>query len=259
MTGPGVLFLMEARHSFTGWTISLLLHGLAAAGLVCVLPKLLQPEWRVISLAGGPDFMIVDGAAETAIPANAVAQPPVLPREAPSSPPVPSVQPPPDVKPLPEPVPEPIPAEVVKVLSPAPATPVSLTPDIPPVLTVTGATPGIGGTDAPPAVSAVAPGGGDDGILTASRLDEPPKVVRQVRPVYPSRARVKNQDGAVDVEFVVDATGAVDQVRVLDGPGSALFGDAATHAVKEWQFQPGRLHGRTVASRMTVRIRFRLE
>jgi TonB family protein len=61
--------------------------------------------------------------------------------------------------------------------------------------------------------------------------------------------------GGVLVEFVVDPTGAVSEVRAVDAPNTPLV-KAALETVARWKFQPGIKDGRTVSTRMRVAVPF---
>ena len=75
---------------------------------------------------------------------------------------------------------------------------------------------------------------------------------------YPAEARKKNLGGTVFVGFVVQADGAVTDVRVLKGVGEGLDAEArrAVAAMPPWQ--PGRQSGRNVAVQFSLPIRFEI-
>lgn len=90
-------------------------------------------------------------------------------------------------------------------------------------------------------------------------LDEPPRPVVQLRPLYPPHARMRRIQGFVEIEFTVMPDGrAADVAAVASEPGDT-FVDAAVRAVKRWRFQPGTLDGNPVAVRVRQKVRFRLE
>ena len=90
-------------------------------------------------------------------------------------------------------------------------------------------------------------------------VDELPVRTRYVRPIYPPSARRLSLSGWVELEFVVGADGSTRDVRVTDSQGGSRFEEAAVLAVRQWGFRPGRVEGRAVPVRGSVKITFRLE
>ena len=86
----------------------------------------------------------------------------------------------------------------------------------------------------------------------------PPKVIHRVLPTYPEIARRARVEGAVIVDTVIEASGTVTEVTLLQEPGFGL-GDAAVEAVREWRFEPSTLNGRPVAARYVLTVRFHLD
>ena len=69
--------------------------------------------------------------------------------------------------------------------------------------------------------------------------DEPPrKVVRRVDPLYPLTARAARLSGTVKLSVVVTPDGKVKSSQVTGG--HPLLASAATDAVKQWTFEPGK-------------------
>jgi periplasmic protein TonB len=94
-----------------------------------------------------------------------------------------------------------------------------------------------------------APGGGD----------ELPRPTRRVLPEYPSRALDRRVEGHVLIGFVIDRTGAIQDVRILDWKGSREFCKPAVEALARWTFEPGRCRGQPVCVRLSQRFIFREE
>jgi protein TonB len=86
---------------------------------------------------------------------------------------------------------------------------------------------------------------------------QPPRKIVDAQPVYPTLAREAHQQGVVILETVIDATGAVEQVRVLRG--YPLLDQAAIDAVRRWRFTPALLNGQPVPVVMTVTVNFVLQ
>ncbi|CAM2067331.1 TonB family protein [Sulfidibacter corallicola] len=95
--------------------------------------------------------------------------------------------------------------------------------------------------------------------LTAAGL-EPPVITRRVLPNYPMRGLKARMQGYVILEAVLRGDGSIDSIRVLRqlGKGRFNFEDEAIKSVEEWEFIPGKLNGKTVDVRMTLKIDFQL-
>jgi protein TonB len=86
---------------------------------------------------------------------------------------------------------------------------------------------------------------------------EPPRKIKDVKPVYPGIAQKARVTGAVIIEAVIDANGRVSCTRVLRSV--PLLDQAALDAVSQWEFTPVLLNGRPVPVRMTVTSNFTLQ
>jgi protein TonB len=76
-------------------------------------------------------------------------------------------------------------------------------------------------------------------------------------PDYTEIARRARIQGVVQLEAVIDATGAVTRVRVIKGLPMGLD-QAAVDAVREWRFTPATFRGKPVAVLYHLTINFRL-
>lgn len=85
---------------------------------------------------------------------------------------------------------------------------------------------------------------------------QPPKLVRQVQPMYPPLARQARIQGDVVIDSVIDTQGKVTQMRVVSG--SPLLVQAAIQALEQWRYQPTLLNGQPVAVDMLVTLHFTL-
>lgn len=65
----------------------------------------------------------------------------------------------------------------------------------------------------------------------------PLEVIKRVPPTYPPAALAMGVSGKVTMECLVAEDGSVESVRVTDSP-SPMLSDAATAAVKQWEFTP---------------------
>ncbi len=96
------------------------------------------------------------------------------------------------------------------------------------------------------------------GVLRIIDLDGAPRARLQATPNYPFEAKSRGLSGEVLVEFLVDESGAVFELRVLRS-SDRMFEEAALRAVARWKFEPGRRDGRIVRFKMSVPIVFRLD
>ena len=71
-----------------------------------------------------------------------------------------------------------------------------------------------------------------------SRADGGLLTIVQVAPNYPERARRQGTQGYVVVEFSVDATGAVQDARVIDAQPKGIFDRAALISVQRSKYRP---------------------
>jgi periplasmic protein TonB len=84
--------------------------------------------------------------------------------------------------------------------------------------------------------------------------DQGPRLLRQARPDYPHEAFTKKIEGIVVVEILIDDTGHVARMRILQSVPP--LDDAALDAVRQWFFRPAMRHGRPVATIAVVPVRF---
>lgn len=103
-------------------------------------------------------------------------------------------------------------------------------------------------------------GGGDgDLVMTDDTVDDPPKPVQQVAMEYPSSAKRQGVEGYVTLSLLISDRGDVERVRVLESNPPGVFDQAATQALRQWQFQPARYQGEAVRVWARQRIRFDLD
>ena len=96
----------------------------------------------------------------------------------------------------------------------------------------------------------------EEEILEFWTVEQKPKLIKSVNPVYPEMARRAGLQGQVLVAFIVTREGRVVEPQVLKGP--EIFRAAALEAVSQFLFEPAMQNDRAIAVRMTIPIRFRL-
>jgi protein TonB len=76
------------------------------------------------------------------------------------------------------------------------------------------------------------------GLLGAPALAAP-KATKQVAPEYPRGAERRGLEGVVTVEFNIDASGKVSDVKVVAADQPGVFDEAAVEAVSQWEYEAG--------------------
>lgn len=84
-----------------------------------------------------------------------------------------------------------------------------------------------------------------------------PVLVSRIEPVYPEAARKARLEGSVVLEAIIAASGAIEEVRVVESAGP-LLDSAAAEALRRWHYRPATLNGRAVRVLLTVTVAFRL-
>lgn len=96
-------------------------------------------------------------------------------------------------------------------------------------------------------------------LFSEGQLDAPLTVMARIPPVYPLRARNRSIEGWVKVAFVVDETGQVTDIRILDAEPAEIFDQSVIRCVGGWRFKPGTVDGMPVKAKVETTIRFELE
>lgn len=82
------------------------------------------------------------------------------------------------------------------------------------------------------------------------------KISEYVAPTFPQRAKERNLEGWVDIEFTVGTDGRTRNISVTDASHDSIFRREATEAVEKWQFEPRVFMGRPIEQTSFTRIRF---
>ncbi|MGB5147717.1 MAG: energy transducer TonB [Porticoccaceae bacterium] len=102
---------------------------------------------------------------------------------------------------------------------------------------------------------------GAPGPAPAQSLPEPELALycpHRPPPRYPATARRLGQEGVVELQVELSATGAVTEVRVVRSSGWPTLDRAAVAAVRDWHCDAPRVDGAAVAASARQRIRFSL-
>lgn len=87
---------------------------------------------------------------------------------------------------------------------------------------------------------------------SAADLDPPPRPLEDIQPEYPASAGL--QQGTVVIRLLINSSGEVDDVTVVDASPKGLFEASAIAAFGAAKFAPGRYRGVPVASQMTIAV-----
>jgi len=81
-------------------------------------------------------------------------------------------------------------------------------------------------------------------------------LLKKVAPHYPREAKKKHITGDVILDFTIDKSGNVEDLKVLSG--DPILAQAAAEAVQQWKYKPYHLNGDPVEVNTTAKIRFRM-
>jgi protein TonB len=84
----------------------------------------------------------------------------------------------------------------------------------------------------------------------------PPQRIAYTAPQFPPAAQAARMEGTVILEAIIDATGEVQDVKVLKSV--PLLDRAAIDAVRQWRYTPTRLNGVAIPVIMSVTVTFSL-
>lgn len=88
---------------------------------------------------------------------------------------------------------------------------------------------------------------------------KPPRLLREVAPVYPASARNSGATGVVTVRILVGADGSVEDVTVVGSSGNGAMDNSVVTAVNKWHFSPAKdKYGQNARCRVTRAVSFNL-
>lgn len=89
-------------------------------------------------------------------------------------------------------------------------------------------------------------------------LDRQPRPRVQVPPVYPLHAKRRGIEGRVRVSFRVTDRGEITDIRILTAEPAGIFETSVRRCLSSWRFEPGRVSGKPVNTRVETTILFEL-
>jgi protein TonB len=158
--------------------------------------------------------------------------------------------------------PEPPPAEE-EAAEPEPPKREEAKPDLAPDLFQPDLGADIGGLASSGAIAIDLTGGANsamktDFVFESYELDQAPRAVVKMPPVYPFRARSQGIEGVVQVKILVKEDGTVGEVLIMDARPPDTFEEAVLVAVPRWRFEPGVIGGKKVTSWVVTALHFKL-
>jgi protein TonB len=97
------------------------------------------------------------------------------------------------------------------------------------------------------------------GAFSVGQLDGPLTTLTRIPPVYPVQARRRGIEGWVKVAFIVDESGRVGEISILEAEPEGIFERSVERCVSGWRFKPGTVEGMPVKAQVETVIRFELE
>jgi TonB family protein len=97
----------------------------------------------------------------------------------------------------------------------------------------------------------------DDKPIKAGDSTMKPRVISEVKPVYPNDAKDAKVQGEVELEIRIAKNGSVADARVVKS--IPMLDKAALDAVRKWKFAPPTLNGKPVEVLCTITTRFALK
>jgi protein TonB len=96
-------------------------------------------------------------------------------------------------------------------------------------------------------------------IFTVGELDQPLITLTRIPPLYPLKAKHRGIHGWVNVKFIVNEQGRVENVSIVKAEPTGVFDESVMRCVSGWRFRPGTVKGIPVKVWAETTIRFELE
>lgn len=89
-------------------------------------------------------------------------------------------------------------------------------------------------------------GSAEDVVMTEGTVDVPPRVSRRPPLTLPERLRRRGTAGRVSLSLLIDKTGNVETVEILEATPPGVFDELAADFVRRWSFEPATYRGAPV-------------
>lgn len=90
-------------------------------------------------------------------------------------------------------------------------------------------------------------------------IEQPSFLAPPTKPRYPRLAQRRGIEGTAMYEIWLDENGQQIKQNLLSSSGASMLDQAALEAIKKWKFSPRKINGTSIAHRVQVPIRFKLD
>lgn len=90
-------------------------------------------------------------------------------------------------------------------------------------------------------------------------IEQPSFLAPPTKPRYPRLAQRRGIEGTAMYEIWLDENGNQIRQNLLSSSGASMLDEAALQAIKKWKFSPRKHNGTSIAHRVQVPIRFKLD
>jgi protein TonB len=98
-----------------------------------------------------------------------------------------------------------------------------------------------------------------DNTMDRDSVDTPPKVKKRSPIVYPELARRQGVSGYVTMNVLIDESGNVEDVEIVDSDPEEIFDLKADSNIRRWKFEPATYNGKRVKVWAMQKIVFKLD
>jgi len=89
------------------------------------------------------------------------------------------------------------------------------------------------------------------------KLSDLPRFIHRETPAYPDDMRARGKTGTVELAVLIDKTGKVRQITILESAGDS-FDQAAIEAIYASSFLPAKIQGKAVPAILKMPVKFKL-
>lgn len=93
-------------------------------------------------------------------------------------------------------------------------------------------------------------------VMTEDLVDVAPRAKYRTRFKYPASAKKKGITGYVLLSLLIDDSGNVEQVQILESSPPGVFDDVVASGIRNWRFEPAQYQGKSVKVWAKQKIRF---
>lgn len=98
----------------------------------------------------------------------------------------------------------------------------------------------------------------DTTYYPAQDVDVHPSALQEIHPIYPNEAAIASVTGSVVLVLLLDEGGMVREASVEQANPPGMFEESALNAFRNARFTPAQRHGRSVKSRVRIKVNYEL-